>query len=191
MNETEVYGIRVVHWPNNTITIPRHNRKAIEYLNNCCDPVEGENLRWYKRVEGALPLEDFLRIRCEFAYIVGKGPSLDSISAKCFKNLGAPVIALNDSIEKIESLQLVNPIYMLQRDLAKQSSKSIHIDYACVLVPPKAQHVYPDHRRYIFQPIDFLAANENLSSQAAIALLHAKGCKTIEWCVLTHVLMGH
>jgi len=176
MNETEVYGVKVTHWPDNTITIPRRDSRVIKYLNNCCDPADGNELRWYKRVGGAIPFANFLKVPCKYGYIVGKGPSLDVVRPGHFKNISATVIAINDSIEKIETLKLWNPVFMLQQDIGAKTSE---IDYAPVLMPPRIQHLYPEAQRYIFEPLEHVNANETLSAQIAIALLKAKGCETI------------
>jgi hypothetical protein len=48
-------------------------------------------------------------------YIVGKGPSLDKVTAETFTT-NSPVICVNDSIHKIESLDIPNHIMLIQHD---------------------------------------------------------------------------
>lgn len=50
-------------------------------------------------------------------YIVGKGPSLDYLSANHFKNHKAPILAVNESILKIKEFRLPNPIFHIQADI--------------------------------------------------------------------------
>lgn len=49
-------------------------------------------------------------------YIVGKGPSLEHLRSFHFKMELSPVIVLNDAIIKVQSLDLPNDIYSLQKD---------------------------------------------------------------------------
>ena len=46
-------------------------------------------------------------------YIIGKGPSLDRLTADYFDRT-SPILAVNESIHKIESFDLPNPIFMMQ-----------------------------------------------------------------------------
>ena len=50
------------------------------------------------------------------AYLIGKGPSLDRLTATDFTLVKAPIFCLNESIHKIEALRLPNPIYCVQQD---------------------------------------------------------------------------
>lgn len=49
-------------------------------------------------------------------YVVGKGPSLNSITKEDFPNHTSPVMCINDAIIKIETLNLPNPMYVVQQD---------------------------------------------------------------------------
>jgi hypothetical protein len=48
-------------------------------------------------------------------YIVGTGPSISNINKETFDS-GCPIITLNDVIEKVEVLDLANPVYAMQKD---------------------------------------------------------------------------
>jgi hypothetical protein len=52
----------------------------------------------------------------EVCYIVGKGPSVEHLTADYFPTNG-PIIALNETYEKVESLNLPNIVYSLQKDI--------------------------------------------------------------------------
>ena len=49
-------------------------------------------------------------------YIVGKGPSLDRLTREDFPHNVSPIICINDSVKKVESLETFNPIYSVQQD---------------------------------------------------------------------------
>ena len=49
-------------------------------------------------------------------YIIGKGPSVQYLNESYFLT-GGPVIALNETFRKVESLGISNPIYSLQKDI--------------------------------------------------------------------------
>ena len=50
------------------------------------------------------------------AYLVGKGPSLDNLTADDFQDHDAPVLACNEAIHTIEHLELPNPVFCVQQD---------------------------------------------------------------------------
>jgi 2-polyprenyl-3-methyl-5-hydroxy-6-metoxy-1,4-benzoquinol methylase len=50
------------------------------------------------------------------AYIVGKGPSLDRLTAADFTNELSPVLACNEAVQTIEKLSLPNPLFGVQQD---------------------------------------------------------------------------
>lgn len=50
------------------------------------------------------------------AYIIGKGPSLDSVTPASFPETTWPVLAINESIHAIEKLNLPNPVWCIQQD---------------------------------------------------------------------------
>jgi hypothetical protein len=49
-------------------------------------------------------------------YVVGKGPSLEHLRLSHFEMELSPVIVLNDAILKVQTLELPNDIYSLQKD---------------------------------------------------------------------------
>ena len=56
------------------------------------------------------------RHKGQVCYIVGKGPSVQYLDASYFPTNG-PIIAINETYKKVESLNLTNPVYSLQKDL--------------------------------------------------------------------------
>lgn len=60
----------------------------------------------------------------EIMWIVGKGPSLQYLTKK---DIGeGPIIAINESIIKIEGLDLPNPVFSMQKDGGNRKSHSRH-----------------------------------------------------------------
>jgi hypothetical protein len=82
-------------------------------------------------------------------YIVGKGPSLDDVNALAFTS-DSPIICINDSIAKIESLGLRNRMYMMQQDmsLGHVATQSI------ILTIEDCRPIYGDQATY-FKRDDF------------------------------------
>lgn len=52
----------------------------------------------------------------QFAYLVGKGKSLDNLTVLDFPDRQAPVLACNEAIHAIERLMLPNPVLCVQQD---------------------------------------------------------------------------
>ena len=73
-------------------------------------------------------------------YIIGKGPSLDSISKKDVTN--GPIICINESIHVIERLNLFNRTYCIQQDMSLKAS--CEPKRAKLLVAYAARNHYPD-----------------------------------------------
>lgn len=85
-------------------------------------------------------------------YIIGKGPSLDILSKEHFEpNL--PIICINESIHKIESLSLENRTFCIQQDqdlketcLPKKSE---------IFITPHLQKYYTNIKKYLYLPEQF------------------------------------
>jgi hypothetical protein len=81
-------------------------------------------------------------------YIIGKGPSLDSIGIKDFPISDAPIICLNQSISVIEQLDLPNPVYSLQRDVWKDSNFAVYPKKAKIISSKACEKIFKNC--YIF-----------------------------------------
>lgn len=57
-----------------------------------------------------------IKTKRDAAYIVGKGPSLDFLTEKDFPDPEYPILCINESIKKIDTLNLPNPVYEIQQD---------------------------------------------------------------------------
>jgi hypothetical protein len=110
------------------------------------------------------------------AYIVGKGPSLQYITKEIF-GVG-PVIALNEAIIAIESLNLSNDIYSMQKD-KNDLGQSVPLKKATLLVHShESLYRLEDYRpRYVFDNIvDFDLKITDFSVLSSIGLAKLMGC---------------
>lgn len=118
-------------------------------------------------------------------YIIGKGASLDRIASSCIltriKAEGScPVIALNETITKIEKLELDNPVYSLQQDGLEQ----------CMRLPKKATLLLSHNRsdryftdyphRFIYDQVkDFHMPDKLFTACTAMEFAKLMGCSEI------------
>ena len=109
-----------------SFSIARRHREAEEYLDGIGIRVPN-CLQWFLPYDG--PRFDFT----ETVYIVGKGPSLDQLRKEHFDGVST-IICINDSIHKIVSLGLDNPLYMCQQD-APLKDKNIVEGVTSILAP--------------------------------------------------------
>jgi hypothetical protein len=112
----------------------------------------------------------------QIAYIVGKGPS-----AKDFRNYGdGIVIALNESIEIVESLGLTIPIFSFQKD---GRSESLRRPKGAILVlshdrSRKCHLGYP-YRAVFNTEVDWGLKPETFSARCALEFVKGLGYKTV------------
>jgi len=134
-------GIAVRFSNDGSIYIPRRNKAFEEYMDKHFERVPNQ-LRWYYRVTNNVVLQTlkelFAHLTC---HIVGKGPSLDNLKAEDFGP--GPIIAINEAIHKVESLEIDNPIFMLQQDVKLKDTCAPR--YGTVLVPITVAHIYHNH----------------------------------------------
>lgn len=128
--------------------LARRNAKAEAYLDSIAERIE--TLRWRPRKNNDSPLESLKPFfEGRRVYIIGKGPSLDALTLDYFKNLDAPIIAINEAIHKVESLWPQNTVFGLQQDL--KLTNTCRPLRAAMLVETKASNFYADYQfAYVF-----------------------------------------
>ena len=89
-------------------SIARKHRACEKFLDGIGIRVPN-TLQWY------LPYDGPKLGLTKMCYIVGKGPSLDAIKASHFDGVSS-VLCVNDSIHKIVSLGIKNPLFLVQLD---------------------------------------------------------------------------
>ena len=109
-----------------SFSIARGHRECEKYLDGIGIRVPG-TLNWFLPYDG--PKFDFTKM----CYIVGKGPSLDAIKASHFDGVSS-VICINDSIHKIRSLGIKNPLFLCQQDIIFKDT-CIFPDVTSILAP--------------------------------------------------------
>ena len=173
---TELYGMRIRRAADGTIWIPRNNKQVTGYLDLRYTRVPG-TLRWYPNSEGSQLFgserEYFERRGC---YLVGKGPSLDELSTADFSNSKWPIIAMNDAIHKVESLNLPNPVYGAQQDTSLQGT--CRPAKGKLFVAYQSRHFYSDFKdKIIFHPVDLEMSSSSLTVLCAIRIAKKLGVK--------------
>jgi hypothetical protein len=165
---------RIREAPDGTYWIPKRDPQAEKFLDKHCARLENQ-LRWFP-IFGALDKINehrsvFAEKRC---YIVGKGPSLDRLSAADFTD-DSPIIALNEAIHKVESLDLPNPTYCLQQD--GKLRDRCQPERAWLFVSVKAVRFYTDRPRVlVFDGRQYGLALNSLSVLAAMRITQSLGC---------------
>lgn len=117
-----LFGSRIKQNANGNYWIAKANRQAEKYLDSRFERLLG-SLEWrpfskdfkYKSKYRIVELKKKYK---GLGYLVGKGPSLDDLTEKDFSDSMAPIICINESIHKIESLDIPNPIFCIQQDAA-------------------------------------------------------------------------
>lgn len=130
-----------------TFMLPRKNEELEADFDSRHVRIEGER-RWeprilYKYGIDALPKTDNL------VFIVGKGPTLDNLTESSFIDSStAPIICVNEALIKVESLNLPNPIYLIQHDNLDIIPKK---DGTIPILEKDAKNLYPHIQiRYIY-----------------------------------------
>jgi hypothetical protein len=82
-------------------------------------------------------------------YIIGKGASILNLNSSFFENTQSPIICLYQATHKVESLNLKNPIYSLQKDGCKHSNGKRAWEFD----PPKPAPIgHTCNNTYMFKP---------------------------------------
>jgi len=136
-------GIRPRYGDDGSIFIPRRHTVLEQYLDKHFDRV-GRQLRWFPRIDDCLPLADIKSsFKDQTCYIIGKGPSLDNLTKEHIGN--GPVIAINEAIHKVESLDLPNQIFMIQQD--PNLKQTCCPKKGTILIPSSIGHLYGKYSR--------------------------------------------
>lgn len=174
----EVMGkVRIRRAFDGTYYIVRHDKIAEAFLDKYCQRLPNEK-RWIPRFITDNRVEDFRPLFIgKSCYIIGKGPSLDDLSKEDFKNTHYPVICLNESIHKVETLKLINPVFGLQQDAKlKNHCKP---NKAPLFVSTKACNYYNDYdKAYIFDNLRLGLTRNALSVTAAITISKLLGSQS-------------
>ena len=132
---SSIGGVRVTMMADGSYMIPRRNIIAEQYMDKI-GIRSPRQLRWF------LPLEGFDLDFTESVYVVGKGPSLDQLRREHFEP-GKTIFCINETIHKILSLDLDNPLYVFSQDEnLGVTCKVVGPNY---VISPKIARFYIEH----------------------------------------------
>jgi SAM-dependent methyltransferase len=176
----QIHGIRLRTHNDGSIWISRENRRVENILDSQYMRV-GNGLRWFPKIIGYHEF-DVLENKFEgkICYIVGKGPSLDHLTADDFPDSDAPIIAINDSIIKVHEVA-TNP----ERVLNTQFDCGIHCcppnENIKLILAKHSQYLYPSYaQRYVIDHHNFGLGDRSLSVLVAMGMAEFLGCTGIE-----------
>lgn len=159
--------------PDGSVYLTRRDTELEKYLDVHYERV-GKGYLWRVRIEPTLDTINLISsFKDKMCYIVGKGPSLDSISGKDFPE-NWPIICINESIHKIESLQIENEIFMMQQDQGLKDT--CRPKRGTIIISNHASQWYAnDMKRYIYSPKALGLTTGSLTVVCAITLAKKLG----------------
>lgn len=169
---------------NGRLRLPKPNKRLEAILDAHC--IRVDHLTWeFKTDSFRTNINDMKgKYSGKPCYIIGKGPSLDTLKPYHFIQHDAPIIALNESIHEMERMNINNDLYCIQQDsVLKEGCWSKR---GTMLIPYITSAWYTKHPRVkVFNPNDF-GLPDNFHPQSVIIGIHfAKywGCsKLIMMC---------
>jgi hypothetical protein len=175
----QIFNQRVTIHGDGSFTLPRRHREAEKFMDERYQRIQGER-RW---VKVAMPPKNMSELEQIFSgkkcYIIGKGPSLDDLSNQAFEDKEAPIIALNEAIHKLESLEIPNPIYVLQQDMGLRDN--CRPKRGKLFVSVHAKHWYADfHDKYVYDPEKLAVQRTQLAVICAIELAKKYGASAFD-----------
>ena len=173
-------NVRIIQNHDGTITLTRSNKQAEKILDRLYTRCK-HDLRWFPKTISIKGIEELIdKFNGKPCYIIGKGPSLDKISEKDF-NFDYPIICINESIHKIETLKLDNFIIGHQQDAyLKNTCKP---EYSAILLPEALEYWYADYlNKYLYRKADYKFNRSNLTVLMSMAI--AKRLGTIKFILL-------
>jgi len=175
---SEVCKQRVRRFGDGTFGIPRKHRQAMAELDANFVRVPGE-LKWYAKGEAGHDINKLRPIlKGKQIYMVGKGSSLDRISAVDFPNQDAVIMCVNESIHKIETLNLPHVTLAMQHDVRLQ--RECLPKRAAIIINPGLIHWYHDIKnKYVLAPPFVGEPRACLTSILGLKLAKKFGCLKI------------
>lgn len=167
---------RIIHNMDGSISIARHHKKAIAWLDANFLRMPNE-LTWVKTLSNQMKAINLGDV--SYGYIVGKGPSLDHLTAEDFPNKEAPILAINEAIIKLNELELENPIYLIAQD--GHFKDSLGVGKSGALISKSLLNFYDDHKEQnimSFTPSAILPRGVmNITVNVAITILKQCGAE--------------
>jgi len=170
-------GVRVRRHSDGSYWIPRPDRTMEKALDREHIRVPG-SLRWFAKGYNK-KLEDYRdKHSGSTCYMLGKGPSLDYLKASDMET--GPIICVNDSIKQVNTLDVKNPVYVIQQDATLQESCCPRNYSNILIVSKQSRGWYSDYLNRVVveaQALGVTAAGPTVILSIHIAKL--LGCKKI------------
>ena len=175
---TEVCKQKIRRFKDGTFGRPRKHRQAIAELNANFVKLPGE-LKWYAKGISGKDIIDLQPIlKGKYIYMIGKGPSLDRLSKADFPNPDAVIMCVNESIHKVESLDLPNVTLAMQHDV--RLKRECLPKRAAIIINPALLHWYHDiENKYVLAPPFVDEPRACLTSILGLKLAKKFGCLKI------------
>ena len=130
-------------------------------------------LRWFPKTENNIE-KVFGKYKGKVASIIGKGPSLDQLSVADFPDSVEVIIAINESIHKVESLDLPNPTFAIQQDASLRGT--CRPKRATLLIGNQVQGYYDNYpKTMIYYPQQFNLGPTSITANIAINVAKEMG----------------
>lgn len=164
--------IRVRVHADGSLWLSRSHRVTEAYLDKHYDRVLNDK-RWFPRIENT-EISDLQNMHIgKTFYMVGKGPSLDNLSSIIFPE-DCVIMATNEAIHKVESLNLQNPTYVVQQDVGLK--ETCRPKKATILASYKCRAFYVDYpKKYLYHTSNFKLNYSSLSVIVAIEVAKFMG----------------
>ncbi len=184
-----VDGVKVRKLGDGSFMLPRCKPLVARQLDKDFIRVPGEK-RWFERPTYSVSYDTMLEIfRGNDCYIVGKGPSLNSLRASDFVN-DCPIIAINEAIRKVEALDIPNPIFMMQHDAKLRDTCMPNKGEIILSHHAKETGCYADRTKYVYFPAEYGCTAGSLTVICAIKMLQKLGVTGITFVAFDACMGG-
>jgi hypothetical protein len=171
-------GFRVRILDDNSFIVIRPTKELRAKLDEKYQRI-GKEDRWHRKHISLRTLSGMQNDFQGHVYIIGKGPSLDKVTAELFTDKTAPIIAINESIHKIEELNLPNPLYCFQQDAWLTTSCQPSGPAVKMLLKPELANFYPAQQCFYMDWRELGLEKASVSVLWVIKLVQKLGCKKL------------
>lgn len=162
-----------------SLWLAKSHKKTEAYLDKMYCRVKGE-MRWFPRIADTRMPELENKYPGKMVYIIGKGPSLDYLTTEMIPE-DIIVIALNESIHKVESLDFPNDLYVVQQDVGLK--ETCRPRRGALLLSYRCRGFYSDFpNRYLYHAVNFSLNYSALSVLVGIEISKYMGIEKFVFC---------
>lgn len=171
--------MRVRHHIDGSIWIQRPDPKLEAELDKKYIRMKG-SLRWFPPGYNQSLEIHRNAFKGKTCYILGKGPSLDKLKVEDFKIEG-PIICVNDSIKKINSLKFWKfPVFVIQQDATLKEKCRPENPDGILILAKQSRAWYTDYKnRIIIEPAALGVQTAGPTVIVAISIAQILGCNKI------------